>query len=108
MMNPKKMGKMMKQAKQMQRKMNEVQQTLKDINITANAGDGAVKVVMNGKQKLVDIKIDVSLLEEDIEMFEDLVLTAVNQAVMKSHELAEKHMNNITGNMLGDIKLPGM
>ena len=41
-------------------------------------------------------------------MFEDLVLTAVNQAVMKSHELAEKHMNNITGNMLGDIKLPGM
>jgi DNA-binding protein YbaB len=41
-------------------------------------------------------------------MLEDLILTAVNQAVIKSHELAEKHMNDVTGNLLGNIKLPGM
>jgi DNA-binding protein YbaB len=48
------------------------------------------------------------LLSEEIDMLEDLVLTAVNQAVTKSHEIAEKQMNDATGNLLGNIKLPGM
>ncbi len=108
MMNPKKMGKMMKQAQQMKIKMNEVQQKLSELGITGMAGDGLVKVVMNGKQKLVDIKIDPSLLNEDVDMLEDLILTAINQAVVKSQELAEKHMQEVTGNLLGNIKLPGM
>ena len=108
MMNPKKMGKMMKQAQQMKIKMNDVQQKLTELDITGIAGDGLVKVVMNGKQKLVDIKIDPSLLNEDVDMLEDLILTAINQAVVKSQELAEKHMQEVTGNLLGNIKLPGM
>ena len=108
MMNPKKMGKMMKQAQQMKIKMNEVQQKLTGLDITGIAGDGLVKVVMNGKQKLVDIKIDPSLLNEDVDMLEDLILTAINQAVVKSQELAERHMQEVTGNLLGNIKLPGM
>ena len=108
MMNPKKMGKMMKQAQQMKIKMNEVQQKLTELDITGIAGDGLVKVVMNGKQKLVDIKIDPSLLNEDVDMLEDLILTAINQGVVKSQELAEKHMQEVTGNLLGNIKLPGM
>ena len=74
MMNPKKMGKMMKQAQQMKIKMNEVQQKLTELDITGIAGDGLVKVVMNGKQKLVEIKIDPSLLNEDVDMLEDLIL----------------------------------
>ena len=62
MMNPKKMGKMMKQAQQMQKQMDVVQQKLSELDVTGVAGDGLIKVVMNGKQKLVDIKIDPSLL----------------------------------------------
>ena len=108
MMNPKNMGKMMKQAQQMQKKMGEVQQKLSELKITGNTNDGLVKVLMDGKQKVIDIKIDPSLLSEEIDMLEDLVLTAVNQAVMKSHEIAEKQMNDATGNLLGNIKLPGM
>ena len=108
MMNPKKMGKMMKQAQQMKIKMNEVQQKLTELDITGISGDGLVKVVMNGKQKLVDIKIDPSLLNEDVDMLEDLILIAINQGVVKSQELAEKHMQEVTGNLLGNIKMPGM
>ena len=108
MMNPKNMGKMMKQAQQMKKKMSEVQQKLSELKITGNANDGLVKVVMDGKQKVIDVKIDPSLLSEEIDMLEDLVLTAVNQAVTKSHEIAEKQMNDVTGNLLGNIKLPGM
>jgi len=108
MMNPKNMGKMMKQAQQMKKKMSEVQKKLSELKITGNANDGLVKVVMDGKQKVIDIKIDPSLLSEEIDMLEDLVLTAVNQAVTKSHEIAEKQMNDATGNLLGNIKLPGM
>ena len=89
-------------------KMNEVQQKLTGLDITGIAGDGLVKVVMNGKQKLVDIKIDPSLLNEDVDMLEDLILTAINKGVVKSQELAEKHMQEVTGNLLGNIKIPGM
>jgi hypothetical protein len=107
-MNPKNMGKMMKQAQQMQKKMGEVHQRLSELEVTGKANNGLVKVIMDGKQKVIDIKIDSSLLNEDIDMLEDLILTAINEAVAKSHEMAEKQMNNITGNLLGDIKLPGM
>ena len=108
MMNPKKMGKMMKQAQQMQKQMDVVQQKLSELDVTGVAGDGLIKVVMNGKQKLVDIKIDPSLLNDEIDMLEDLILIAINQAVVKSHELAEKQMHNVTGNVFCNIKLPGM
>ena len=108
MMNPKNMGKMMKQAQQMQKKMGEVQQRLSELEVTGKANNGLVKVIMDGKQKVIDIKIDSSLLNEEIDMLEDLILTAINEAVSKSHEIAEKQMNNVTGNLLGNIKLPGM
>ncbi len=108
MMNPKNMGKMMKQAQQMQKKMGEVQQRLSELEVTGKANNGLVKVIMDGKQKVIDIKIDSSLLNEEIDMLEDLILTAINEAVAKSHEIAEKQMNNVTGNLLGNIKLPGM
>ena len=108
MMNPKNMGKMMKQAQQMQKRMGEVQQRLSELEVTGKANNGLVKVIMDGKQKVIDIKIDSSLLKEEIDMLEDLILTAINEAVAKSHEMAEKQMNNVTGNLLGNIKLPGM
>ncbi|MCS5614617.1 uncharacterized protein METZ01_LOCUS129231 [marine metagenome] len=107
MINPKKMSQMMKQAQQMQKKMSAVQETLEDLAVEGVAGDGLVKVKMDGNQKLLDINIDPAVQREDLDLFEDLILIAVNQAVIKSHDKAQKRMNEVTGNILGNIKIPG-
>ena len=106
MINPKKMSQMMKQAQQMQKKMSAVQETLEDLEVEGVAGDGLVKVKMDGNQKLLDINIDPAVQREDLDLFEDLILIAVNQAVIKSHDKAQKRMNEVTGNILGNIKIP--
>jgi|TARA_B100001964_G_scaffold127314_1_gene140851 hypothetical protein len=107
MINPKKMSQMMKQAQQMQKKMSAVQETLEDLEVEGVAGDGLVKVKMDGNQKLLDINIDPAVQREDLDLLEDLILIAINQAVIKSHGKAKKRMNEVTGNILGNIKLPG-
>lgn len=108
MINPKKMSQMMKQAQQMQKKMSAVQETLKDLVVEGVAADGMVKVKMDGNQKLLDINIDPAAQHEELDLLEDLILIAVNQAVIKSQDKAQKRMNVVTGNILGNIKLPGM
>ena len=108
MINPKKMSQMMKQAQQMQKKMSAVQETLEDLVVEGVAGDGLVKVKMDGNQKLLDINIDPAAQNEKLDVLEDLILIAVNQAVIKSQNKAQKRMNAVTGNILGNIKLPGM
>jgi hypothetical protein len=108
MINPKKMSQMMKQAQQMQRKMSAVQETLEDLVVEGVAADGMVKVKMDGNQKLLDINIDPAAQREELDLLEDLILIAVNQAVIKSQDKAQKRMNAVTGNILGNIKLPGM
>ena len=107
MINPKKMSQMMKQAQQMQKKMSAVQETLEDLAVEGVAGDGLVKVKMDGNQKLLDINIDPAVQHEELDLLEDLILIAVNQAVIKSHDKAQKRMNEVTGNILGNIKIPG-
>ncbi len=108
MINPKKMSQMMKQAQQMQKKMSAVQETLEDLAVEGVAADGMVKVKMDGNQKLLDINIDPAAQREELDLLEDLILIAVNQAVIKSQDKAQKRMNVVTGNILGNIKLPGM
>ena len=108
MINPKKMSQMMKQAQQMQKKMSAVQETLEDLAVEGVAGDGLVKVKMDGNQKLLDINIDPAAQHEELDLLEDLILIAVNLAVIKSQDKAQKRMNVVTGNILGNIKLPGM
>ena len=108
MINPKKMSQMMKQAQQIQKKMSAVQETLKDLVVEGVAADGMVKVKMDGSQKLLDINIDPAAQREELDLLEDLILIAVNQAVIKSQDKAQKRMNAVTGNILGNIKLPGM
>lgn len=108
MINPKKMSQMMKQAQQMQKKMSAVQETLEDLAVEGVAADGMVKVKMDGNQKLLDINIDPAAQHEELGLLEDLILIAVNQAVIKSQDKAQKRMNVVTGNILGNIKLPGM
>ena len=107
MINPKKMFQMMKQAQQMQKKMSAVQETLEDLVVEGVAGDGLVNVKMDGNQKLLDINIDPAVKHEDVDLLEDLILIAVNQVVIKSLDIAQKRMNEVTGNIMGNIKLPG-
>ena len=107
MINPKKMSQMMKQAQQMQRKMSAVQETLEDLVVEGVAADGMVKVKMDGNQKLLDINIDPAAQREELDLLEDLILIAVNQAVIKSHDKSQKRMNEVTGNIMGNIKLTG-
>ena len=102
------MSQMMKQAQQMQKKMSAVQETLEDLVVEGEAADGMIKVKMDGNQKLLDINIDPAAQREELDLLEDLILIAVNQAVIKSQDKAQKRMNAVTGNILGNIKLPGM
>ena len=94
----------MKQAQQMQKKMSAVQETLEDLVVEGVAANGMVKVKMDGNQKLLDININPAIKREDLDLLEDLILIAVNQAVIKSHDKAQKRMNAVTGNILGNIK----
>ena len=95
----------MKQAQQMQSKMAKMQEELEEKTLEATAGGGAVKVVVNGKQELVDLQIDPDAVDpEDVEMLEDLVLAAVNQAMREIQELVDEEMGKVTGGM----NLPGM
>ena len=108
MINPKKLSQIMKQVQQMQNKMSAVQDTLEDLAAEGVAADDMVKVKMEGNQELLDINIDPAAQHEELDLLEDLILIAVNQAVIKSQDKAQKRMNVVTGNILGNIKLPGM
>jgi len=92
----------------MQKKMSAVQEKLEELVVEGVAADGMVKVKMDGNQKLLDINIDPAAQREELDLLEDLILIAVNQAVIKSQDKAQKRMNVVTGNILGNIKLPGM
>ena len=99
------MQKMMKQAQKMQAKMAKMQEEMEDKTLEATAGGGAVKVVVNGKQEVVDLQIDPEVVDpEDVEMLEDLVLAAVNQGMRDIQEMVNDEMGKVTGGM----NLPGM
>jgi nucleoid-associated protein EbfC len=98
------MQQMMKQAKIMQKRVIEIQEELKKMEFEASAGGGAVKVKVNGDQELLEVKLDAEMIDaEDMEMVEDMVLVAVNDALKKSKDEAKNKMAAITGGM----NLPG-
>ncbi|WP_373233201.1 YbaB/EbfC family nucleoid-associated protein [Cohnella sp.] len=99
------MNQMMKQVKKMQEQMMKAQEELGTKTIEGTAGGGVVTVSINGHKKLLDIKIKPEAVDpEDIEMLQDLVLTAVNDALGKADELANQDMGKYTGGM----KIPGL
>ena len=108
MINPKKMSQIMKQAQQMQKEISAVQETLEDLVVEGVAADGMVKVKMDGKQKLLDINIDPAALHEEFDVLEDLIVIAVNQAVIKSPDKTQNCINAVRGSILGNIKLSGL
>ncbi len=96
---------MIKQAQQLQARMAKMQDELATENVEATAGGGVVTVVMNGQQVLQSIHIQPDAVDpNDVEMLEDLVSAAVNEALEKSRNLATQKLGAITGGM----KLPGM
>ncbi|MBC77314.1 MAG: YbaB/EbfC family nucleoid-associated protein [Halobacteriovoraceae bacterium] len=96
---------LMKQAQQMQSKMATAQKELEAREVEASSGGGMVKVKVNGKQELLEINIDKECVDpNDVEMLEELVKTAVNQAVNESQEMVSKAMSKITGG----LNIPGM
>ncbi len=102
---PKGFGDMMKQVQKMQAKMEEVQKELENKRVEGSSGGGMVKVTANGKQEILEIKIDPEVVnKEDVEMLEDLILAAVNQAREKSVEVQNEEMAKLTGG----LKIPGM
>ena len=91
-------GNMMKQAKQLQKKMSEAQEKLKSIEVEGSSGGGVVKVIVNAKGDIKKIDIDKSLLNpNEKEIVEDLVLAAINDAKNRAENVAAEEMKNLTG-----------
>jgi DNA-binding YbaB/EbfC family protein len=92
------MNNLMRQAQKMQKKMEETQASLADKTIDITSGGGAVKITITGKKEIKSIKINPEVVDpEDVEMLEDLVLSAVNEAIRQADELANGEMGKITG-----------
>lgn len=101
----KNMGKMMKQAQQLQAKMMKMQEDAALETVEATAGGGMVKVVANGRQQIVSLQIEKEVVDpEDVEMLQDLIVAAVNDALNKSQEMVSAKMSQLTGG----LNIPGL
>ena len=99
------MGNMMKQAQQLQSKMLKLQEELSVKTVESSSGGGMVKVVANGRQQIVSIQIENEVVDpDDIEMLQDLVLAAVNDALTKAQEMVSAEMGKLTGG----LNIPGL
>ena len=98
-------GNIMKQAQQMQRRMAELQEELANKQVEASAGGGMVTAVVSGKQQLLDLKIEPAVVDpEDLEMLQDLITAAVNEAIKQSQLMAQEEMAKVTGG----LNIPGL
>lgn len=98
------MNALMKQAQKMQKQMEETQAALAEQVIETTSGGGAVKVSITGKKEIKEIKINPEVVDpDDVEMLEDLMLTAVNEAIRQADELANGAMSKIAGGGLGGM-----
>jgi DNA-binding YbaB/EbfC family protein len=102
------MNQILKQAQQMQAEMAKAQEQLKEEIVEASAGGGMVKVTMTGDMQLREIKIDPEAVDpEDVDMLQDMVAAAVNEALRSAQELAASRMGGIAG-LGGGGGLPGL
>ena len=99
---PGNMNNLMKQAQKMQRQMEEAQKELEEKEITATAGGGAVEVTISGKKEITKVKLSEEVVDpDDIEMLEDLIMAATNEALRQLEEVSSNSMAKITGGMGG-------
>jgi len=96
---------MIRQAQELQAKLAKAQKELGDITTEVSSGGGAIKIVIDGQQQVHSVSISPEVINaEDAELLEDLVMTAVNEAIKKSQEVASNHLGGITGG----LKIPGL
>lgn len=101
----KNMNDLLRQAQKMQSKIAEIQEELGSKTVEASAGGGMVTAVANGRGDIVAIKVEKDVVSpEDVEMLEDLVIAAVNEAIKRSREMAQEEMSKLTGGM----NIPGL
>lgn len=93
------LGGLMKQAQQMQERMQKMQEEIAQLEVTGESGAGLVKITLNGAHNCRRIDIDPSLMEDDKEMVEDLVAAAFNDAVRRADEMQKEKMASVTAGM---------
>ncbi len=99
------MNKFIRQAKDLQAKLVKAQEELGTMSLEVSSGGGAVKVTINGQQKVQSVKISPEVVNpDDVELLEDLVLSAVTEAIAKSQEVASERMEGLTGG----LNIPGL
>ena len=102
------MNQMLRQVQQMQAEMEKAQESLKDEVVEASAGGGMVTVKVNGEMEILELKIDKEAVDpDDVELLQDMVQAAVNEALRSAQELAANKLGAVTGG-LGGMGLPGM
>jgi|TARA_B100001750_G_scaffold68565_1_gene54693 DNA-binding YbaB/EbfC family protein len=107
MFNKGNMAKMLKQAQEVQKQIENVQNELEDLTIKGESGGGMVKATVNGKMELLDLSLQRGILNEEKDIIEDLIISAVNNAMTKAQEVSQDRMNSVAGGMLGGMKIPG-
>jgi hypothetical protein len=99
------LARLMREAQKMQARLNELKEELAQRRITATSGGGMVTVEMNGRQELLSLKIDPKVVDpSDVEMLEDLILAALNEARRKAEEMMKEEMSRLTGG----LPIPGL
>jgi hypothetical protein len=104
---------MLKQAQKLQEQFQQAQEELVNLRAEGSAGGGMVTAVANGKQEILQLRIDKQAVDpNDLELLEDLIVAAVNQALSKAQELASAEMSKAAGSVLsnipGNLKIPGI
>jgi hypothetical protein len=96
---------LLRQAQKLQAKLAKAQEELGNVTVEASSGGGAVRVVIDGHQKVHSVEISPEVIEaKDVELLQDLVMAAINEAVAKSQELVSKHLGDLTGG----LNIPGL
>jgi nucleoid-associated protein EbfC len=99
------LGNILKQAQQMHARISELQEEMAKKTVETSSGGGMVNVVMNGKQEILSVRIDPEVVNrDDVEMLQDLIAAAVNEAIRKSQEMMAEEMKKITGG----LSIPGL
>lgn len=99
------MGNMMKQAQQLQSKMMKLQEELAEKTVESSSGGGMVRVTANGRQQILSIQIEKEVVDpDDVEMLQDLIMAAINDALAKAQEMVSSEMGKLTGG----LNIPGL
>jgi len=99
------LGNILKQAQQMHARISELQEEMAKKTVETSSGGGMVNIVMNGKQEVLSVRIDPEVVNrDDVEMLQDLIAAAVNEAIRKSQEMMAEEMKKITGG----LSIPGL